>query len=247
MKGTNFLRSNGDSTPNSVHDDENANRSRGGQAREDRLEAHIQTTLSPRSCRFFGLHDAEDDNKEEERKEKIEVIHQLTRQDKGKGKDIEHKQSPSPTSGHGPVAGVFWLDGKAQKHHHGPTAPLADDFDCEGEDSIELGEPLTYIPWPESDRKKDRLNDSKVTEIHLGKTPDDECKIKEVFSKISMEDLEPGTVETNGRSVDERAMIDATERSRGFHMGNQWRNMLGANERVVSGELLKKRSLLIER
>ena len=162
-----------------------------------------------------------------------------TRGDSGKGKERELSHSPERSQLPSLLKRTFikrFFD--AHKSHLWPAIIDSDDLSFDAD----TGQDVVNIPWPRRDPEQERINDSKIIEIHLGETSDDECEVRERFGKMCIDDLDLEKVLAARREngvdfYDENALDDEDLRDilRGGDVGaSDWREHLRDNERVAS-------------
>lgn len=212
---------------------------------EDPLEDNVCSRLEPDLQQIFGFPaDGQFDHADRPRS-------RATREDKGKGKGRELSHSPEPSQSPALPKRAFikrFFD--AHKSHLWPATIDLDDLSYDAD----TGQSIVNIPWPRRDPEQERINDSKIIEIHLGETSDDECEIREMFGKMCIDDLDLEKVLAARRENvvdfdDEDALDDEDLRDilRGGDFGtSDWIDHLRDNERVASGEVSKARNLSLQ-
>ena len=231
-----------DSNPNGFRNPRNADWSRTNpnslsdfvQEREERLKSHdnllqtrFYTSLSPDSRHVLEpLNNEEDDRVNQ-------MTPRPTHQNKGKGKEREPSPLPAPQD-----CPVPRNPREGYMQHRRSAAPY---FDDEVIYDPKTGDSIVYIPWPPRDPEQDRISDSKVIEIHLGETSEDECEIRELFGKMSMDDLDFESIMANRRNNNGVA-VDMRRR---FDISSEWQEHLGENERIASGEVPREKGVVM--
>lgn len=216
---------------------------------EDLLKACFCTKFNPNPCFLIQSQIIGHDN------DANQMMTRATHECKGKGKASEFSRFHDPSK-----PPISRTSGKAHNHTRRPTV-----FDCRDEitsvtgiaydDDLsydpKTGKSVVYIPWPRRDPEKDRINDSKVIEIHLGETSDDECEIRELFGKMSMDDLDLHSIlaarQEDGDWVAERDLLDdevLTDVLRGsYDLGSNWEEHLRDNERISPRAMTEAKNL----
>ena len=218
----------------------------GWQPEEDEShQAHLNLPQSHDPSRFLEvlLDDDDDVDVDEEDDQESALTPRPTCEDKGKGRELDRSPSPVPQSRPIPRGPSYSNRQGIKPIHRSPAFHLEEDAVYDPD----TGESIVYIPWSYRDPEEDRINDSKVTEIHLGETSDDGCEIREVFAKMSMQDLDFETVMANRRSAEGEVVDLSRAQGCGFDMGSDWRENLKKNEGVLLGAVWRKGEVLAGR
>ena len=150
--------------------------------------------------------------------------------DNGKGKEREHPAVP--------ISQDHLIPNNSRKSANYQSWQGAAYFDDEDKHDVETGESIVYIPWIRRDIDEGRINDSKVIEIHLGNTSENECMIYELPSKVNMDDSGFSTFMDDGMR-DNDILVDAP-------WDHGWEVHLGENERITLGQVPRRKNLTME-
>ena len=175
------------------------------------FSSHSQLTPTQPKPRFVERLIAEDD---EAASDDSESPTPRPTKGKGNGKERASSRSPSPKA----------------TQASSPMVPLL--FSADAVYDREVGEYVIHVSWSYRDAVKDRISDSRVTEIYLGEDDGDDCEFRVVSGVVGVGDFAKEGATRGSSRIDD---IDRDDDTNDDWLGRDMMRGIRKNERLVLG------------